>query len=42
MPGDAALIRDAGLIPMLNSVEQLTRHFEDLPGHPLASSLIPA
>ncbi|MGL4309529.1 MAG: alanine racemase [Paracoccaceae bacterium] len=33
MPGDAAAIRDLGLVPMLNSVEQLTRHFESLPGH---------
>lgn len=33
MSGDAGMIREAGLIPMLNSVEQLTRHFEALPGH---------
>lgn len=31
--GDAGLIRDFGLTPMLNSVEQVTRHFEQLPGH---------
>lgn len=31
--GDAALIRDAQLTPMLNSIPQLTRHFESLPGH---------
>ncbi|RRH73963.1 alanine racemase [Falsigemmobacter faecalis] len=31
--GDTALIRDFGLTPMLNSVEQVTRHFENLPGH---------
>jgi len=39
MAGDAAAIRDAGLIPMLNSVEQLTRHFETLPGHPFGIQL---
>ncbi|KFE34626.1 alanine racemase [Thioclava atlantica] len=31
MAGDAALIRDAGLIPMLNSPEQVARHLEALP-----------
>lgn len=31
--GDTGLIRDFGLTPMLNSVEQVTRHFENLPGH---------
>ncbi|MBN2760058.1 MAG: alanine racemase [Rhodobacteraceae bacterium] len=39
MAGDADVIRDAGLIPMLNSVEQLTRHFEALPGHPFGIQL---
>ncbi|MCC1480608.1 alanine racemase [Roseibaca sp. Y0-43] len=39
MAGDAGVIRDAGLIPMLNSVEQLTRHFEALPGHPFGIQL---
>ena len=33
MAGDTALIRDAGLIPMLNSLDQVTHHFETLPGH---------
>ncbi|WP_126975995.1 alanine racemase [Frigidibacter oleivorans] len=33
MAGDGGQIRDAGLVPMLNSVEQLTRHLETLPGH---------
>ncbi|ARE39985.1 Alanine racemase [Rhodovulum sp. P5] len=33
MPGDADMIGDLDLVPMLNSVEQLTRHFEALPGH---------
>lgn len=39
MAGDASVIREAGLIPMLNSVEQLTRHFEALPGHPFGIQL---
>ncbi|MBV7410013.1 alanine racemase [Maritimibacter sp. DP1N21-5] len=34
MPGDTAMIHELGLIPMLNSLDQLTRHFESLPGHP--------
>ncbi len=33
MPGDTGLIRDADLTPMLNSVDQATRHLETLPGH---------
>ncbi len=33
MAGDTDKIRDAHLTPMLNSVEQITRHFETLPGH---------
>jgi alanine racemase len=32
MDGDTPLIRDAGLIPMLNSGEQVTRHCAALPG----------
>lgn len=39
MAGDAALIGDLGLTPMLNSVDQLTRHFEALPGHPFGIQL---
>ncbi|HEV8034993.1 alanine racemase [Yoonia sp.] len=39
MKGDTALIRDLGLTPMLNSVEQLTLHFETLPGHPFGIQL---
>lgn len=31
MAGDTAMIRDAGLIPMLNSAEQVTRHRDALP-----------
>lgn len=33
MAGDTDMIHDLALIPMLNSVEQLTRHFEALPRH---------
>ncbi|WP_045391203.1 alanine racemase [Falsirhodobacter sp. alg1] len=33
MEGDAALIRDLDLTPMLNSVDQIMRHVESLPGH---------
>ncbi|APX90658.1 alanine racemase [Brevirhabdus pacifica] len=33
MAGDAALLRDHGLVPMLNSPEQLSRHLQFLPGH---------
>lgn len=33
MAGDAGMIADLALTPMLNSIEQLTRHFETLPGH---------
>ena len=32
MAGDGDLIRDAGLIPMLNSPEQVARHADALPG----------
>ncbi|WP_420394859.1 alanine racemase [Nioella sp.] len=32
MAGDTALIRDAGLIPMLNCGEQVARHMSALPG----------
>ena len=34
MHGDTALIKDLRLTPMLNSVEQLTFHIENLPDHP--------
>lgn len=33
MAGDTALIHDLDLTPMLNSMEQITRHLEALPGH---------
>lgn len=34
MPGDTEMIGDLDLIPMLNSLDQMTRHFEALPGAP--------
>ncbi|KDB03053.1 alanine racemase [Defluviimonas sp. 20V17] len=39
MAGDTDMIRDLDLTPMLNSVEQLTRHLETLPGHPFGVQL---
>lgn len=33
MPGDAEMIGAADLIPMINSVDQMIRHAEALPGH---------
>jgi alanine racemase len=39
MEGDAALIRNLSLIPMINSVDQLARHFEALPGAPFGIQL---
>lgn len=39
MAGDAALIAGQGLTPMLNSVDQITRHLEALPGHPFGIQL---
>lgn len=33
MPGDADMIRQADLAPMINSVDQLLTHVETLPGH---------
>ena len=33
MAGDAAALSEAGLVPMLNSPEQVSRHFEALPDH---------
>ena len=39
MAGDAGLIRDAGLVPMLNSLDQMLRHVEALPGHPFGIQL---
>ena len=39
MRGDTDTIADLGLTPMLNSLDQLTRHFEALPGHPFGIQL---
>ena len=36
MQGDTELIREYRLTPLLNSVDQLIRHVETLPNHPLA------
>jgi alanine racemase len=33
MAGDADMIREADLVPMINSVDQLLMHVESLPGH---------
>ncbi len=39
MASDTATIRDHNLTPMLNSIEQVTRHLEALPGHPFGIQL---
>lgn len=39
MPGDADMLRDHALIPMINSLEQMIRHAETLPGHPFGIQL---
>ncbi|WP_342076051.1 alanine racemase [Yoonia sp. SS1-5] len=39
MKGDTDLIRDLRLTPMLNSLDQVTTHFEALPGHPFGIQL---
>ncbi|MCB1339242.1 MAG: alanine racemase [Maritimibacter sp.] len=39
MAGDTDMLADLGLIPMLNSIDQVTRHFEALPGHPFGIQL---
>ena len=39
MAGDTEAIRTLGLVPMLNSIEQLTRQFETLPDHPFGVQL---
>lgn len=39
MEGDADRLRGHQLTPMLNSIEQLTRHLEALPGHPFGVQL---
>jgi alanine racemase len=39
MAGDTALIREAELVPMINSVDQMVRHVEALPDHPFGLQL---
>ncbi|KPP87161.1 MAG: alanine racemase Alr [Rhodobacteraceae bacterium HLUCCA08] len=39
MRGDTDMIADLGLVPMINTVGQLTRHLEALPGHPFGLQL---
>lgn len=39
MAGDTDMIADMYLVPMLNSLEQTTRHFEALGGHPFGIQL---
>ncbi len=39
MAGDTDMIGDLDLTPMLNSIEQVTRHLEALPGHPFGVQL---
>lgn len=39
MAGDTEAIRGADLVPMLNSLDQVLRHFEALPGHPFGIQL---
>lgn len=39
MPGDADLLRDANLTPMINSVDQMLMHVESMPGHPFGVQL---
>lgn len=39
MAGDTDMIGDMNLVPMLNSLDQITRHFEALPGAPFGIQL---
>ncbi len=39
MAGDTEMIFDLDLTPMLNSLDQITRHLEALPGHPFGVQL---
>ncbi|SFE18441.1 alanine racemase [Roseivivax sediminis] len=39
MDGDARPIAEAGLTPMVNSIDQMVRHVEALPGHPFGIQL---
>ncbi|MDO9526266.1 MAG: alanine racemase [Gemmobacter sp.] len=39
MAGDTDMVSDLDLTPMLNSLDQITRHFEALPDHPFGIQL---
>ncbi len=39
MAGDTEMVQDLDLTPMLNSIDQVTRHLEALPGHPFGVQL---
>jgi alanine racemase len=39
MEGDARALAEVSLTPLINSVDQLSRHFEALPGHPFGIQL---
>jgi alanine racemase len=39
MSGDTDMIHDLNLVPMLNSIDQMLRHVEALPGHPFGVQL---
>ncbi|WP_306151074.1 alanine racemase [Roseovarius sp. MMSF_3281] len=39
MAGDADMIGDCDLVPMINSIDQMIRHVEALPGHPFGIQL---
>ena len=39
MDGDTKLLKEFQLTPMINSLDQLLRHFEQLPGHPFGVQL---
>ncbi|WP_417741541.1 alanine racemase [Salipiger sp.] len=39
MKGDAERLRAANLVPMINSIDQMLRHVEALPGHPFGIQL---
>jgi alanine racemase len=39
MAGDTARIQDLNLTPMINSIDQMLRHVEALPGHPFGVQL---
>lgn len=39
MAGDGEMIRDMHLTPMINSIDQMLRHVEGLPGHPFGVQL---